>query len=188
MASKMKKLSVLILLVFMAGCAPKPEKLKAVAVQETAQLTKPSKPFSAFSTYELRPFILSSGVRDNGKKSKHAVRLEGKIKEKLLPLFENWSSKKGAGRSGTLIVQPRLVKLRVVSGGARFWLGPFGGKSNIDLEFKIIDSSTKEVIAQPVIGRRSGAWAGGWSIGKTDRNLYQYIAHITHEYFASNYE
>ncbi len=188
MALKVKKLSVLILLVFMAGCAPKPEKLKAVAVEETALLAKPTKPFSTFSKYELKPFILSGSVSDSSKKRKHAVRLETKIKEDLLPLFDSWSSKKGTGRSGTLIVQPRLAKLRIVSGGARFWLGPFSGKSNIDLEFKIIDGETKEVIAQPVIGRRSGAWAGGWTIGKTDRNLYQYIARITQEYFATNYE
>ncbi len=85
-------------------------------------------------------------------------------------------------------MQPHLIKLRIVSGGARFWIGPLGGKSNIDIEFKIIDGSTEDVIAQPRIARRAGAWAGGWSIGKSDRNLQSYIAHITHEYFSSNYK
>lgn len=184
----MKKLSALILLAFVVACSPKPAKLKAVAVQKSAQLAKPSKPFSAFSNYELRPFILSNGVSGSSKKRKHATKLESKVKEKLLPLFASWSSTQDASRSGTLIVQPRLAKLRIVSGGARFWIGPFAGKSNIDLEFEIIDGGTNEKIAQPIIGKRSGAWAGGWSIGKTDRNLYQYVTQITHEYFASNYK
>ncbi|NKB56503.1 MAG: hypothetical protein GKS00_09220 [Alphaproteobacteria bacterium] len=72
----MEKLSILILLIFIAACSPKPAKLNAVAVQESSHLAKPTKPFSAFSTYELRPFVLSSEVRDSGKKRKHAVKLE----------------------------------------------------------------------------------------------------------------
>lgn len=172
----------------MAGCAPKPAKLKAAAKQEISQLAKPSKPFSAYANYELRPFVLTDEVRDSGKKRKHATKLEGNIEEKLSPLFANWSSIKGNSRSGTLIVQPRLVKLRIVSGGARFWTGPLSGRSNINLELKITDGTTNEMIAQPRISRRSGAWVGSWSVGKTDRNLHHYISHITHEYFASNYE
>ena len=53
----MKKLS-LILFVFLAGCAAEPAKLYAVAVKESSRLGKPSKPLSAYSTYELKPFIL----------------------------------------------------------------------------------------------------------------------------------
>jgi hypothetical protein len=28
---------------------------------------------------------------------------------------------------------------------------------------------------------------GGWSVGKSDQNLLDYIAAISHEYLASNY-
>lgn len=182
----MKKLSIL-LLVFLAGCAADPAKLKAVAVEESGRLAKPSKPFSAFSSYELKPFILSDEVKNGANKVEQAAILEQKIKEKLLPLFANWSSLDGSSRSGTLIVQPELMRLRIVSGGARFWVGALAGGSNIDIDLRLIDSSTNNVIAKPRIAKTAGAMTGGWSIGKSDKNLHDYVAHIVYEYFSANY-
>jgi len=82
----MKKLSILIL-VFLAGCAADPAKLNAVAVEKSGRLAKPSKPFSAFFSYELKQFVLSDEVKIEADKVKQANILEQKIKEKLLPLF-----------------------------------------------------------------------------------------------------
>ena len=182
----MKKLS-LILFVFLAGCAAEPVKLTAVAVEESSRLGKPSKPLSAYSTYELKPFILSAQVKSKTDKIQQAAILEQKVKDKLLPLFADWSSSGGPGRSGTLIVQPELIKLKIISGGARFWVGAFAGESSIDVDLRLTDGTTNEVIAKPRITRDAGAFTGAWSIGKSDENLHDYIAHIIHQYMSSNF-
>lgn len=182
----MKKFAVLILVV-LAGCAADPKKLNDVATSEAGHLAKPSKPLSTFSSYELKPFTLSDDVMKDDDKVEQAAVLEGKIKEKVLPLFATWSSSSSVGKTGTLVVRPAVVSLRIVSGGARFWLGALSGQSNIVLDMKLIDSSTNDVIATPRITRKAGAWAGGWSIGKSDKNLHDYITAIAHKYLVSNY-
>lgn len=183
----MKKLS-LVLVIFLAGCAASPEKLNAVAVEESARLPKPSKPLSAFSSYELKPFILSAEVTKDADKVEQAAILEKKVKEMLAPLFAEWSAAPGPGRSGTLIIQPQLMKLRIVSGGARFWAGALVGQSTIDLDLRLTDGTTNDVIAKPRIARSAGAMTGAWSIGKSDDNLHDYIAHIVREYLSRNYK
>jgi len=177
-----------VFLVLLTGCAASPEKLSTVAVEESVRLGKPSKPFSTFSNVELKPFTLSAGVLADAGKVHYAAVLEKKIKEKLMPLFAKWSSSTGAtNRAGTLIVQPELVYLRIVGVGNRFLFGGMSGSSFIEIDLKVIDSQTNEVIAKPRVTKNANGIAGAWSIGKSDRNLLDYIAHIVHEYFSTNY-
>ncbi len=176
-----------IVVLLLTGCAADPEKLNSVAVEEAARLPKPTKAFATFADYELKPFVLSPAVTEDADKVVEAKILEEHISEKLLPLFDMWSRADPAERSGKLIVQPELVSIRIVSGGARFWVGAFAGDSNIDLDLKISEEEGGEVIAAPRIQRDADAMAGGWSIGKSDDNLHDYIAFITREYFETNY-
>ena len=105
---------------------------------------------------------------------------------KLQPLFNQWNQKP-SGNESTLIVEPVLVSLQVVSRAARFWIGPFAGDSTIDLTLKLTDKGSGTVIAQPRVARSAGAMTGNWSVGKSDQNLLDYIAAIAHEYLVSNY-
>jgi hypothetical protein len=182
----MKKLTLLIALL-LAGCAASQEKLDSVAAVEATRLVESSKPLSAFAAYELKGMILSPEVAAKSDKVEQAAVLEQKIQEKLQPLFAEWSSSNEPGRSGTLIVQPELVKLRIVSGGARFFAGAFSGNSFIDLDLRLTDGATDSEIAKPRISKHAGAMGGAWSLGKTDTNLHDYIAHITHRYMVENY-
>lgn len=182
----MKKILPIVVLL-LAGCAADPEKLNSVAVEEAARLSKPTKTFASFAEYELKPFVLSPAVTEDEDKVVEAKILEQHINDKLLPLFDMWSRADPTDRSGKLIVQPELVSIRIVSGGARFWIGAFAGDSNIDLDLKITEKDSGDVIATPRIQRDADAMAGGWSIGKSDDNLHDYIAFITREYFESNY-
>ena len=183
----MRKHTTVLFLLILTACAADPEKLNSVAEQEVTRLAPPSKPLSAFSDYELKPFVLWPEVASEAEKIREAEILEQAVQAKLLPLFSSWTASDDPERSGTLIVQPEVVELRIVSGGARFWAGIFAGDSHIDMDLKLIDATTEELIAKPRINRNAGAWAGAWSIGKSDDNLHEYIAHITHEYLASNY-
>lgn len=183
----MKKLTALFLIALLAGCAPNPADVKEVAVAKTVQLEKPSKPLSSFADYELEPVKFSKGMRVDRRKDRHLAILNEKVREKLLPLFSSWKSPGDGSRSGTLIVEPEVTYLKIVGGGARFWLGVFRGQSSINMTLRLIDGATKKVIAEPLINKNSGAWAGAWSIGRSDKNLHEYIAGIAYQYLVSNY-
>ena len=79
------------------------------------------------------------------------------------------------------------MSLRIVSGGARFWAGALVGDSHIDLDLVLIDGKTGVVIEKARIRKEAGAMTGAWSIGKSDDNLHDYIAHIVHRYLLENY-
>ena len=182
----MKKLTIL-LVVILAGCAADPADVKKVADTTSVQLAKPSKALSSYASYELRPIAFSQNIEVDEAKNRHLAILETKVREKLLPLFDDWTKSGGGRRSGTLIVAPELTQFRIVSGTARFWAGVFAGQSNAEMKLRLIDGRTNEVIAEPNINQRSGAWAGAWSIGTSDTNLHDYMAGIAHQYMVSNY-
>ena len=61
------------------------------------------------------------------------------------------------------------------------------GDSNIDMDLLITDQSTGQQIAKPRITRTADAMTGGWSVGKSDQNLLDYIASIAYYYMIDNY-
>jgi len=129
---------------------------------------------------------LSSAVSADNRKVVEAKDLEGRLRAKIQPLLDQWNETSGRSEP-TLAVEPVLISLRVVSGGARFWAGGFAGESTVDMNLKLIDKGSGTVIAQPRVAKSSGAMTGGWSMGKSDQNLLDYIAAISYEYLARNY-
>ena len=73
------------------GCAATPENLKRVAVAETARMRPPSERLSNFGRFELMPMELSSAVSADNRKVVEAQDLEGRLRAKLQPLFDQWS-------------------------------------------------------------------------------------------------
>lgn len=178
---------IIAALVVLAGCAATPESLESVARTESARLAAPARKLSSFASYELKPIVLSDAVKAEEGKVAEAGKLEAAMRAKVLPLLEQWQAAGGAGRTGKLVIEPRLASLKVVSGGARFWAGAMAGDSNVDLDLVMTDLDTGQVIAKPRIARSADAMTGGWSIGKSDQNLRDYIAGITYQYLTDNY-
>jgi hypothetical protein len=173
--------------ILVAGCAATPEKLESVGKAESARMAPPVKRLSSFANYELKPMVLSAAVQSDSAKVQAAGRLESALKAKLQPLLDQWKTQASGDRSGTLVVQPRLESLRVVSGGARFFAGALAGDSSIDMDLAMTDNATGQQVATPRITLKADAMTGGWSIGKSDANLLDYIASIAYEYMTANY-
>jgi len=182
----MKKVFICLFVLVLAGCAANPEKVATVAQEQSARMVPTSEPLSAFSTFELQPMTLSDAVSADSGKVKQAKILEEKLRAKLIPLFEEWQ-RDGNNTGRKLLVQPSLVSVRIVSGGARFWVGAFAGDSSIDMDLKLVDADTGRLIGQPRINQASGGMAGGWTVGATDRNLLDYVAAISNQYLVANY-
>ena len=182
----MKIIWPLVLLIFV-GCAAAPEKLESVGRAESARLAQPTKRFSSYAAYELRPMVLSETVNRDEDKVAAAGELEAVIRAKLQPLLKQWQAVTGSERSGTLIIEPQLASLRIVSVGARFWIGGFAGDSSIDMDLTFTEQSSGQQIARPRITRSADAMTGGWSVGQSDQNLLDYIASIAYHYMTDNY-
>jgi hypothetical protein len=181
------KVIALVFSMFVVGCAATPEKLESVGKAESARLGPPVRRLSSFANYELKSMVLSAAVQSDSAKVQAAGRLENALKAKLQPLLDQWRTQATGGRSGTLVVQPRLESLRVVSSSARFLAGAFAGDSNIDMDLAMTDDTTGQPVAKPRITLKADAMTGGWSIGKSDENLLDYIASVAYEYMAANY-
>jgi hypothetical protein len=182
----MMKIIYPLVFLILAGCAAAPEKLESVGRAESARLARPTKRFSSYAAYELRPMVLSEAVKRDEAKVEAAGELEAVVRAKLRPLLSKWQAARGSERSGTLIIEPRLESLRIVSVGARFWIGGFAGDSSIDMDLMFTEQSNGQ-IAKPRITRSADAMTGGWSVGQSDQNLLDYIASIAYYYVTDNY-
>jgi len=130
---------------------------------------------------------MSAALKAESGKVKQVKLLEEKLRAKLLPLFEEWGNG-GNGTERKLLVQPSVVHLRIISGGARFWGGALAGESHIDMDLKLVDAGSGEVVGAPRINKASGAFGGAWSVGASDRNLLDYIVAISQKYLVANYQ
>jgi hypothetical protein len=171
----------------LAGCATNPETLASVSKTEAARLVPPTQRLSTFASYELKPMVLSEAVTAEEGKVKEAAVLENALKARIQPLLDQWTASAGSGRSGTLVIEPRLASLKIVSGGARFWAGAFAGESTVDLDLLLIDQASGQVLAKPRVARSADAMTGAWSIGQSDDNLLDYITGIAYQYLVDSY-
>jgi curli biogenesis system outer membrane secretion channel CsgG len=170
------------------GCASDPARRAAVATEESSRLAAPTTPLSSYGTFELKPMEMSPTVANDAAKVEAVKDLEGRVQARVQPLLAQWNAQgaKSTAAGTTLIVQPRVTSLRVVSGGARFFAGALAGESSVAMVLELKDAATGAVIANPRIERAAGAMAGAWSIGATDRNLMDYIAEIAGQYLQDN--
>ena len=181
------KAVLVFFIALLTACAADPEKVQAVADVESAKLDRPTRPLSSFSAFELNPMVFSVAIKEEEGKLEEAQEFEQNLNDKLLPLLESWNAASNQGSSGALSIETELTGLRIVSGGARFWAGAFAGDSFIDMDLRLVDKGTGEEIANVRIQRNAGAMGGGWSIGKTDQNLDEYIVTIIYDYLSDNY-
>jgi len=150
------------------------------------QMSPPSEKLSSFAEFELSPITMSPEIADGAKKQAYAEKLGNMLETKITPLLGEWRAASDGG-SGTLVIQPDVVKLKVVSGGARFWVGAMAGESKVDMSLRLIDKASGKVIASPRIARSAGSMSGAWSFGATDQNLLRYIVDIANQYLVENY-
>jgi hypothetical protein len=162
------------------------DKRRDIAIQEVARMSPPSQKLSSFAQFELSPITMSPEVADGAKKQAYAEKLGNMLEMRITPLLDEWRAASDGG-SGTLVIQPDAVKLRVVSTGARIWVGAMAGESKVDMNLRLIDKASGKVIASPRIARSAGSMSGAWSFGATDQNLLRYIVDISYQYLVENY-
>ena len=185
----MKRLVVPIIVVaVLTGCAGDPGRRDRIIKEQSGRLPPPTVSLSSYQKFELRPVAMVDSVADDDAKAAVAKDLDRRIQERIQPMFARWNADSGSATStaNTLIVQPRVTRLRVISGGLRAVAGAWAGESSIAMDLELRDAATSAVVASPNISRSADAFAGAWSFGATDQNLLNYIADIAVQYLQEN--
>jgi hypothetical protein len=181
----MKHLVIPVVVVAMlAGCASDPGRRERIIKEQSDRLAPPTAPLSSYARFELKPLAMVESVANDEAKAAVAKDLERRMQERMQPVFARWNADagNGAASASTLIVQPRVTRLRVISGANRAFAGAWAGESSIAMDLELRDAGTGTVVASPSIARSANAVAGAWSFGATDQNLLNYIADIALQY------
>ena len=81
----------------------------------------------------------------------------------------------------TIIVDVKVIDMRIVSTGARIWAGAMAGSSYIDLYLKLTDAANRKVIHEKVIATSNNAFASAWALG-SEKSLPMDMGKIIGEY------
>jgi len=147
----------------------------------------PTELLSGFDRYEVKPAVLTG------------VYAGQEINEKALASFQRnfdervggWVAEQNAKAAvhdpvRTLVVEPRIDKIRFISGGARVWAGAFAGSSRVLVKLRLLDKATGAVIAEPEFYQHAKAMAGAWSFGAADNSMLIRTATMSLDYLKAN--
>ena len=147
----------------------------------------PAELLSGFDRYELKPAVLTG------------VYAGQEINETALASFQRnfdervgaWVAEQNAKPAShdpvrTLVIEPRIEKIRFISGGARVWAGAFAGSSRVLVKLRLVDQATGAVVAEPEFYQHAKAMAGAWTFGVADNNMLIRTASMSLDYLKAN--
>lgn len=142
----------------------------------------PAEPLSQFQHYMLTPVKVSS---EAAHETAAVNKISSYMQQRVGGTLASWENRNQSGR--VLNVEPTIVQLKFVGGGARFFAGALAGSSAVLLRVKFTDAKTGQVIADPEFYQRAAAYGGAWSIGGTDNGMLARIATVVQQYLNRNY-
>lgn len=142
----------------------------------------PAEPFSHFQRFVLEPIQVSEAAAHE---TAAVEKISLYMRQRPGSTLASWNNRSPGGR--VLKVEPSIVKLKFVGGGARFFAGALAGSSAVLMRVKFTDAQTGRVIADPEFYQRAWAQGGAWSIGGTDNAMLARITTVVDQYLQRNY-
>jgi len=159
-----------------------------------AALAEPQNPppvnaLAGYDKYELLPLAMGPPYAGDEGKEKARAKIEEHMAAEIGPVVAQWNSEAADNSRGqSLVLEPRIEKLKVVSGGARFWAGAFAGDSYVVMRMRIVEQPSGAVVAEPEFYQRAAAMSGAWTFGGQDKDMMHRIALICKQYLVDNYD
>ena len=82
----------------------------------------------------------------------------------------------------SVLVDMKIVDMRIASGTARFWGGALVGNSFMDVLLELRDADTEKVVHQKVLSTSNNAFGAAWNFGASDRSLPSDFGTLIGEY------
>ncbi len=160
----------------------------ATAIAEP-QNPPPANALAGYDSYELAPIAMGPPYAGDEGKAKARAKIQDHMLAETSPIIEQWNKAAAGSTSGrTLVIEPRIEKLKVVSGGARFWAGAFAGDSYVVMKFGIIEQPSGKQLAEPEFYQRAAAMSGAWTFGGQDKDMMNRIVALANHYLEANYK
>jgi len=157
-------------------------------IQASAEVNPPpAEALAAFDRYELKPATLSDAYAGHKANQEALASFQRNLDERV----GAWVAQRNAVAAThtpvrTLVVEPRIEKIRFISGGARFWAGALAGSSRILVTMKLTDAATGQVVATPEFYQHAKGMAGAWTFGATDNSMLVRSASLALDYLKDN--
>ena len=147
----------------------------------------PSEALGGFDRYELKPAVLV-GIYAGQPANEKALASFQRNFDVRAGTWVATQNAKPASREPvrTLVIEPRMEKVRFISGGARFWAGPFAGSSRVLVKMRLVDQASGAVIAEPEFYQHAKGMAGAFTFGATDNSMLIRIATMAQDYLQAN--
>lgn len=142
----------------------------------------PAEPLSHFQHFMLAPVSVSA---EAAHETAAVAKISTYMQQRVGTTLASWENRNQSGR--ILEVEPHIVQLKFVSGGARFFAGAMAGSSAVLMRVKMTDAQTGRVIANPEFYQKAAAYGGAWSLGGTDNGMLARISTVVQEYLDRNY-
>jgi hypothetical protein len=162
--------------------------LGASAVAEP-QNPPPANALAGYDKYELAPIALDPQYAGDAGKVAAKDKIQGYVTAETGAIIEQWNKDAaGSARGQSLLLEPRLEKLKVVSGGARFWGGALAGDSFVVMKLKITEQPSGKQLAEAEFYQRASAMSGAWTFGAQDKDMMHRVVVLANHYLQSNYK
>jgi hypothetical protein len=171
-----------ILAMLLAGCVTTVANLP----QHTMN-PPPSVPFSSFSHFKLRPVEFGDDCGENSANERACHKIEEHLINEMADLLHSWNEPPRNTPYGTLIIDPWIVEIKFISGGARFWSGTLSGSSVVVMHVDYIDEASGHVIAHGEFYQRANAMGAAYSFGGTDKGMLRRIARLVTTFTRKNF-
>lgn len=121
----------------------------------------PANALQGYDKYEFAPLAMGPPYAGDEGKEKAKDKIQGYLTAETQPIVAKWNQDAAGGTRGqSLLLEPRIEKLKVVSGGARFWAGALAGDSYVVIRLRISEQPGGKVLAEPEFYRKRPVWAG----------------------------
>ncbi len=148
----------------------------------------PANALSGYDKYELASLAMGPPYAGDEGKEKARAKIQGFITTETGGIVAQWNKDAEASMRGQiLVIEPRIEKLKVVSGGARFWAGALAGDSYVVIKLKLVERPSGTVLAEPEFYQRAAAMSGAWTIGAQDKDMLHRIVLLMNQYLQTNY-
>jgi hypothetical protein len=158
------------------------------AAHAEPQNPPPANALAGYDRYELAPIAMGPPYAGDEGKEKAKDKIQGYMTTETAAIIQQWNTDAaGSTRGQSLLIEPRIEKLKVVSGGARFWAGAFAGDSYVVMKLRILEQPSGTQLAEPEFYQRAAAMSGAWTFGGQDKDMMNRIVVLANLYLQSNY-
>lgn len=147
----------------------------------------PSEPLNAFDRVEVSKISLPDAYAEKKANKKALASLQENLDQRLADSLAEWNARTPKNDPPRrLLVEPRVEKIRFISGGARFWAGALAGKSALLMRVRLTDAATGKVIAEPEFFQHAAAMSGAWTVGGADNAMLARTTTLIADYLEAN--